>query len=68
MRTIVQREVSHDNLHLESSEFKGLDPDLRVVRWLSGKQRLENVFVSILECIQQVKTKATEPPPERRDF
>ena len=40
----------------------GLDPDLSVVRCLSGK-RLENVSVSILECIQQVKTKAIEPPP-----
>ena len=42
----------------------GLDPDLSVVRWLSGK-RLENVSVSILECIQTVKTKASEPTPER---
>ena len=41
----------------------GLGPDLSVVRWLSGK-RLENVSVSILECIQDVKTKASEPPPE----
>ena len=40
----------------------GPDPDLSVVRWLPGK-RLENVSVSILECTQQVKTKATEPPP-----
>ena len=41
----------------------GLDPDLSVVKWLSGK-RLENVSVSILECIQQVKKKATELNPE----
>ena len=40
----------------------GLDPDLSVVKWLSGR-RLENVTESILECLQLVKTKATEPNP-----
>ena len=41
----------------------GLGPDLSVVKWLSGR-RLENVSVSILECIQLVRKKAIELNPE----